>query len=320
MDKKFINDQNINILYEILLQELKINEKSIWIPQIKQIFSNNINFFLANVNLNNSLLELNKLFLKQTIIAINTLIPNLKNDKKINILPDEINFPHKIEDIKNIKKDLFDEEFNLKKKEFDDIMKTEKPGTINFSDEYRNEKIVNMQKLLYDKINERDNEVPQISNVSEINNILENINLKHEDLLELSTNINQPINVDSPISIEIDKNPKKKVNFNLKEDDEIIFEMKNTMYEEQRSIELPKNENNEVMQNMKNIKNNSIITNFLPMNEFIKKINEIDIINKKIDNLTNLVEQLIKIQYDIQQQKQQYITYQKMCENETNIN
>ena len=184
MDKKFVNDQNINILYEILLQELKINEKSIWIPQIKQIFSNNINFFLANVNLNNSLLELNKLFLKQTIIAINTLIPNLKNDKKINILPDEINFPHKIEDIKNIKKDLFDEEFNLKKKEFDNIMKTEKPETINFSDEYRNEKIVNMQKLLYDKINERDNEIPQISNMSEINNILENINLKHEDVVE----------------------------------------------------------------------------------------------------------------------------------------
>ena len=320
MDKKFVNDQNINILYEILLQELKINEKSIWIPQIKQIFSNNINFFLANVNLNNSLLELNKLFLKQTIIAINTLIPNLKNDKKINILPDEINFPHKIEDIKNIKKDLFDEEFNLKKKEFDNIMKTEKPETINFSDEYRNEKIVNMQKLLYDKINERDNEIPQISNMSEINNILENINLKHEDVVELPTNINQPINLNSPITMEIDKNPKKKVNFNLKEDDEIIFEIKNTTYEEQKSIELPKNENDELMQNMKNIKNNSIITNFLPMNEFIKKINEIDILNKKIDNLTNLVEQLIKLQYDTQQQKQQYTTYQQMCENETNIN
>ena len=56
------------------------------------------------------------------------------------------------------------------------------------------------------------------------------------------------------------------------------------------------------------------------MNEFIKKINEIDILNKKIDNLTNLVEQLIKLQYDTQQQKQQYTTYQQMCENETNIN
>ena len=47
MDKNFLNNQNINILYEILLQELKINDKSIWISQVKQIFSNNINFFFS---------------------------------------------------------------------------------------------------------------------------------------------------------------------------------------------------------------------------------------------------------------------------------
>jgi hypothetical protein len=299
MEKQFLNNQNINILYEILLQELKINDKSIWIPQIKQIFSNNINFFLANVNLNNSLLELNKLFLKQTIIAINTLIPNLKNDKKINILPDEINFPHKIEDIRNVRKDLFDEEFNLKKKEFDNIMKTEKPDTIKFSDEYSNEKIIDMAKLLSDKINERDNEIPQISNMSEINNILENINLNQEELT---------MNINSTIPITSEENTKKKVNFSLKENDEIIPEIKTTIYEEQKSIELPKNEN-ELIKNTTNIKNNSIVTNFLPMNEFIKKINEIDILNKKIDNLTYLVEELVK-----QQQKQEII-----CENGSHI-
>jgi len=175
MERKFSNEQNTNILYEILLQELKIDNKSIWIPQITQIFKNNIIFFLSNANFNNSLLELNKLFLKQTIIAINKLIPNLKNDKKINILPDEINFPHKIEDIRNIRKDLFEEEFNLKKMEFDSTMKSEKPNAINFSDDYKNEKIVNMEQLLSNKILERDSQIVKIENVSEINNILENI-------------------------------------------------------------------------------------------------------------------------------------------------
>ena len=47
MDQRFLNKQNINVLYEILLQELKIDDKSIWIPQIKQIFTNNINFFFS---------------------------------------------------------------------------------------------------------------------------------------------------------------------------------------------------------------------------------------------------------------------------------
>lgn len=306
MDKQFLNTQNINILHEILLQELKINEQSIWIPQVKQIFSNNINFFLANVNLNNSLLELNKLFLKQTIIAINKLIPNLKNDKKINILPDEINFPHKIEDIRNIRKDLFDEEFNLKKKEFDNTMKIEKPDIINFSHQYRNEKIVNMEKLLSDKINERDDKIPQISNMTEIHDVLENVN-SIDKIISMT--------IKPSIIMNTDENPKKKVNFTSKEQDEIIPEIKTTTYEEQKSIELPKNEENELIKNIKNIKNNSIVTNFLPMNEFIKKINEIDILNKKIDNLTQLIEQLIKQQHDTHQQNQKYKTHQQICEN-----
>jgi DNA replicative helicase MCM subunit Mcm2 (Cdc46/Mcm family) len=35
------------------------------------------------------------------------------------------------------------------------------------------------------------------------------------------------------------------------------------------------------------------------MNEFIKKINEIDVLNKKIDNLTNLLEKMIQQQIQI---------------------
>ena len=340
MDKKFVNDQNINILYEILLQELKINEKSIWIPQIKQIFSNNINFFLANVNLNNSLLELNKLFLKQTIIAINKLIPNLRNEKKkINILPEEINFPHKIEDIKNIKKDLFDEEFNLKKREFDNIMKKETPNTINFLDDHQNEKIINMEQLLLDKINERNNEIPKVENMSEINNILENtkerkytilepITIEFEELNENKINErinenkinnerinNERINNKKINNERINKeilNKKKKVNFNLLEEDKIIPEIKTTIYEEQKSIDINNFLNAISVKNNNmntNIKNNNV-SNFLPMNEFIKKINEIDILNTKIDNLTYLIEKIIYTQ----QQQQTQTNKHGICE------
>lgn len=320
MDIIFLNEKNVNTLYEILLQELKINENSNWILQIKQIFRNNINFFLANVNLNNSLLELNKLFLKQTIIAINKLIPNLRNEqKKINILPEEINFPHKIEDIKNIKKDLFDEEFNLKKREFDNIMKKETPNTINFLDDHQNEKIINMEQLLLDKINERNNEIPKVENMSEINNILENtkeqkytilepITIEFEELNEnkIINNENERMNNENKVNEQINKeilNKKKKVNFNLLEEDKIIPEIKTTIYEEQKSIDINNFLNTTSVKNDNmntNIKNNNV-SNFLPMNEFIKKINEIDMLNKKIDNLTYLIEKIIYIQ---QQERQ----------------
>ena len=353
MDQRFLNKQNINVLYEILLQELKIDDKSIWIPQIKQIFTNNINFFLANAKFNNSLLELNKLFLKQTTIAINKLIPNLKNEpKKINILPDDINFPHKIEDIRNIRKDLFEEEFNLKKKEFDKTMKVETPNIINFLDNYTNEKIINMEQLLSDKILERDTQIETTNvestnvesinvestnvesmnvestnlestnlesinlesinvesmNIIDINNLLENINSveeigfkkikpeKNKDVITINFDEiilknelnNENINENKK---NINENKKKKVNFLLKEYNEIIPEIKTTVYEEQKSIELPKDipigklSSNYTLDNSKNY----IPTQFLPMNEFVKKINEL---NLKIDNLTQIVEQL----------------------------
>ena len=292
--QQFLNNQNIDVLYEILLQELKINDKSIWIPQIRQIFKNNINFFLENANFNNSLLELNKLFLKQTTIAINRLIPNLKNEqKKINILPDEIIFPHKIEDIKNIRKDLFEEEFNLKKKDFENTMRVEKPNIINFSDNYANEKIVNMEQLLSDKILERDVQIEtnviKTVNITDINDILEQEQSKNE----ITINFNE-IDTDDE---NINRNKNKKVNFNLKENDEIIPQIKTTVYEEQKSIKLPTDLN--VINNKLSHDNsrNFIPSQFLPMNELVKKINEL---NTKVDNLT----QIIEMMYDILKHKE----------------
>lgn len=296
MDVKFTNKQNTTILYEILLEELKINSKSNWIPQIKQIFENNIHFFLANANFNNSLLELNKLFLKQTIIAINKLIPNLKNDKKINILSDDIIFPHKIEDIKNIKKDLFDEEFNMKKMEFDSTMNLEKPNAINFSDDYKNEKIINMEQLLSDKILERDSQI-EISIDGSINSTQQNnlIKINFDEMTFDNQFINENINENININETNSKNEKinKKVNFNLKEDFEIIPEIKKTTYEEQKSIVLPKDNSLQINhQTPLEYSKNSTSNQFLPMNEFVKKINDL---NSKIDILTKIVEELSSI-------------------------
>ena len=276
MERKFTNEQNKNILYEILLQELKINNDSNWIPQIIQIFKNNIIFFLANANFNNSLLELNKLFLKQTIIAIHKLIPNLKSgQKQINILPDDIIFPHKIEDIRNIRKDLFEEEFNLKKIDFNSSMKLEKPNTIKFSDNYANEKIINMEQLISEKMNERNSQTSE-------NSIKITFN---EPFIELNPSENSDAE-------SLNKNKIKKVNFNLKENDEIIPEIKTISYEEQKSVELPTKDELQMHSAMFDNSRNIVPNQFLPMNEFVKKINDL---NLKIDNLTKIMNEISSI-------------------------
>jgi hypothetical protein len=275
MDHPFLNQSNLNILQEILFEELKINKNSQWTPQIKQIFINNVDFFLKNTNMNNSLIELNKLFLKQVMLAINKLIPNLKNNnqsqnnqnnqnqnnqnqnnqnqnnqnqnnqnqnnqnqnKKINIISNDIHFPHKIEDIQNIKLDLFNEEFNMKKQEFDTMMKHNAPNNVNFSDNYTDNKITDMEQLLTEKISQRNSEIPLI-----------------EELIEIP--ITQTTQTPS-------KN--KKVNFS----DE-LSEIKKTQYDVQTSTKLPINENE----------------------NFYKCMEKMETIDKNINKLIALVEQL----------------------------
>ena len=263
MDKQFLNEQNLNILQEILFQELKISANSSFVPQIKQIFINNIHFFLQNANMNNSLIELNKLFLRQTILAINKLIPNLKNEiknKKINIISDDINFFHKVEDLKNIKLELFNEEFNLKREEFNATMKNEVPNTLNFSDNYVDEKITDMNKILSEKISQRNSEIP----------------------------LSSPSSSPSPSPQENEQKKIKKVNFDLSDN---IDELKRTQYEVQFSAKLPPD-----------ISSNNILYDNEEIQHFQTPINELPITmtNKVPITMTNELStnELIKKMFD----------------------
>jgi len=297
MLNSFLNEKNLNILREILYNELNLNydtQKNNELKlQVNMIFNNNINFFIKNANMNNKLLELNKIFLKQTIKAINTLIPNIKqnNIKKITI-NEAINFPHKIEDIQNAKRELFNDELNLKITDFENSYKNKKPETIDFSDKYENKKIINMDELMSAFISQRNNDVPEIMlDVKEKNkNDEDDENNKDNE----NTKNNQ--------FIEGNKKNNKKVFFNLSEDDEnnmnqnmnIIINEKKTLYEEQISIPLPENVQQLEIKKTETKQNDSIQTqtqpNVVPIIEIIKKMNEMD---KKIDRLIKIIEDKI---------------------------
>lgn len=278
MSNNFLNEKNLNILREILYEELnlKSNTNDELKSQINMIFNNNINFFIKNANMNNKLVELNKLFLKQIIKAINTLIPNIKqnNTKKITI-NEQINFPYKIEDINNAKIELFNDELNLKIIDFKNAYKNEKPEIIDFSDKYENQKIVNMDELMSNIISQRNDDVPEIQLIIEE----KNENIQFNEILNK-------------------KNNKKKVIFNLNENTENNNEQnineKRTSYEEQSSMPLPENTPQfEIKQN--EIKQNKILPTqptVVPIIEIIKKMNEID---RKIDSINEKIEKMMQI-------------------------
>ena len=67
----FSNKENLNMLWEVLLDELKIksspNNKAV-INVIQDVFHSNISQFITKINPSSGLMEINKLFLKQVLI------------------------------------------------------------------------------------------------------------------------------------------------------------------------------------------------------------------------------------------------------------
>ena len=83
---------NMNIIMDVLLDELHIiRTKQELISKIKTIFDSNVKLFINNPTPKTSVLELNKLFLRQVVMAVKQLLPNL-NDKYL-LITNSNNFP-----------------------------------------------------------------------------------------------------------------------------------------------------------------------------------------------------------------------------------
>ena len=81
---QFTNKDNIKMLWEVLLDELNINKNNTkLIGNIRTVFESNINPFSSRANPKLHIMELNKLFLSQVVLAVNRLFPSLKQDQRI---------------------------------------------------------------------------------------------------------------------------------------------------------------------------------------------------------------------------------------------
>lgn len=165
---QFKKKENLTLLLEILLDELQISsDNKRIVSNVKTIFESNISPFINKANPQNSLVDLNKLFLKQVSIAINRLMPNIKQDsniKKITIIDEEIPQPYKIEDIQAVRQNEFDKKFEQQRLDFENIINPKKPQEVNFSDKGQESKITEMEHLIADTIAKRKYELDEIQN------------------------------------------------------------------------------------------------------------------------------------------------------------
>ena len=165
---KFLNKQNIKLLWDVLLDELQIdtNNKTI-VTNIRTVFESNINPFTSSANKipHLMLVDLNKQFLSQVVIAVNRLFPNLKKEKEfklINITSEEIVEPYKVEDIHSARQDNFEKQVLRKRLEFEKSINLNKPAELDFSEKMDDGKIKEMDSLIAETIARRKFDIEQL--------------------------------------------------------------------------------------------------------------------------------------------------------------
>ena len=275
MDKNFINPDNLNTIYEILIELnfdglndiLKQKDKNI-INKINTLFMLNINFFYEkNLNNNVSLFDLNKNFIlfmtnKNTFSLINENNENNK-DNENKIINDELLITNN--DIKNYKINDFENNLRVKKNDFEKSNTIIKPSTPNFKDNYEDIplKHIDLNKLILKRNEEIKDFITE--NNTKIN--IENDNKIYLNILDENLN-NEIINKNI-----IELNNSKRVSWIDDENENIKYYVENKEENKEEKKEENKEENKE---EKKEEKKEKIIINNLFKKLKIKKEDEYD--------------------------------------------
>ena len=176
--QQFMNNQNMSLLWEVLLDELNItNNDTNMASNVRTVFDSNVTPFTNSMKHNNvNLVNMNKQFLSQVFTAINHLFPNRQQRqqqhqiKKIKISETEIEGPYNVEDIKQARQSDFEIQFNQKRNEFEDSITLKKPPTIDFSYKETDEKITEMDNLIKETMKQRNFDINTIQNTYTLDN------------------------------------------------------------------------------------------------------------------------------------------------------
>lgn len=285
---KFVNKQNLKLLWDVLLDEfnLDINNKQL-VSNIRTVFDSNIQPFTknttANSNGNVQLVNLNKQFLSQVVIAVNRLFPNLKQQqefKRIQISSEEVIEPYKVEDIHSERQNKFEKQFQQKRLEFEKSINLNKPAELDFSEKIEDDKIKEMDALIAETVARRKFDIEQIQH-----------NLNTEDpenwLQPQQTQPSQPLTKIKNELVQLPVPSKEVQNFNsgiykklkLKQIDTTIVPKKNVSWTDQKLT-------------TSNEENLSLLIEELKPIAVTENKDKIDILTNKVDILIDLMTKL----------------------------
>ena len=328
---QFTSKQNLSLLWDVLLDEININttNKQL-ITNIKLVFDSNLMPFTNRINTNAkpNLMELNKQFLRQVVLAVNKLFSKdygQNNIQRITITNEEVSEPYKIEDIRASRQSDFEKEVIRKKADLENYMTIKKPRELEFSDKMTDDKIIEIESLVAEKLAERNTEIELLQNtnynttgidkdkwLSSVETSVkgEKIKLQINELTNTSNNNSnnnsnnklKHINIDSNNNVSLLKD--KKVSWSNDEPVDNIFlklkkrpdivEIGNSSYEEQQSSSLPEVKQEVVNRQPTNKPSLPIVSNnpIIPNSEIVAQINDL---NTKINTLFAMVAKLSNI-------------------------
>jgi len=328
---QFTNKQNMNLLWDVLLDELHINtnNKSV-ITNVKAVFEGNIKPFTAKSNPKSPIMDLNKQFLSQVVLAVNRLFPNFtkqeQNIKRITITNEEVSEPYKIEDIHASRQSDFEKELERKRVDLDTYMTPQKPKELDFSDRGLDGKITAMDSLVAEKMAQRNLEIEQFQSgnhntsgvdpekwlkssetsvkgektlsskiQSQNQNRLKHINIDDNNNISLTIQENKTPKKVSWDDNNITEEPIMNIFQKLKKQTPIPSNQvdEQQKYVEQKSIPLPDVKQEKI--NRDTITSTQL-TPIIPKNEMVKQLNEM---NEKIDNLYEMVNKLTNLVQDV---------------------
>lgn len=278
---------NIEMLWEVLLNELRINPTNK--DNIRTVFDTNLPIFVSSIlNKRNkySIMDLNKEFLSQVVLAVNKLFPKQNvNVKRITITDEEVGEPYKIEDVHASRQSDFDKELERKRIELETYMMPPKPRELNFSDNMTIDKITSMDSIIAEKITQRNMEINGKYDYETPEHWLKPIetSIKTENQMEEK---NKKVSWNEP---NIRNEPSMNIFNKLKQTPTIDGKQ----YSEQKSMPLPNRMPTNEMTIPKEMADRTNIfpimatqEPILPNSEIIKQLNET---NKRIDNLHEML-------------------------------
>ena len=258
----FLNQENVQMLWELLLDSLPNNQ--INISQVQTLFLNNVKQFgeaeKHNITPAN-LVSANKHFLKNMVSLINRQSSN-------NI--DNNNLTYLAKDIQAQRQNQFDLQMAQRKQEFDSLLTVKKPPVPNFADDID---LAN-EKLSADSIKQMINQT---------------VSQRNYELANDSTNTNNKVNIFDKISSKQAFKQIKIDNQDLSNNiiNESVIDLNNNEKKKQVSWSenLENNSNNisfNILDKLKKVNNdnNDIINETNYKEEFVS-------LNSKIDELTN---------------------------------